>query len=222
MGKYNVIFDMDGVIFDSERSLMDCWIETSVRYGVDKERMERTYIKCIGTNDNQTREIYESEFLGELGSQQLNSLWDDSVGLYKSRYSDGLLPVKKGVREILSFLKERNIIVGIASSSKHETILRQLDIAGISDYFSAVVGGDSVKISKPNPEIYLLACNALDVAPSETFAIEDSFNGIRAAHAAGMRPVMVPDIVEPDDEMKSLSEAICGSLVDAMNYLSRQ
>ena len=83
-------------------------------------------------------------------------------------------------------------------------VISELTDAGFIDYFDMVVGGDAVKISKPNPEIYTIACRELGVDPSETFAIEDSYNGIRAAKAAGMRPIMVPDIIGPDDEMREL------------------
>ena len=97
---------------------------------------------------------------------------------------------------------------------------RQIGEAGLSHYFDGIVGGDAVKISKPNPEIYLLACEQFGFEPGETFAIEDSFNGIRAARAAGMRPIMVPDMIPADDEMRELSEHICSDLKEVMVYFS--
>ncbi len=215
----NVIFDMDDVIFDSERKLMNCWIEKSAEYGLDRKAVIDTYVKCIGTNDRQTMEIYENAFLNKLGREKLDALWDESMELFKNRYSDGKLPLKDGVKELLEFLKSKDVAVGIASSSKRATVERQITEAGLRDYFRSIVGGDAVHISKPNPEIYLLACQDLDVAPQETIAIEDSFNGIRAASAAGMRPIMVPDIVPPDREMKDLSEAICADLFEVLDIM---
>ena len=103
----------------------------------------------------------------------------------------------------------------------HQAIHRadHLEHAGLREYFSAVVTGDMVEHSKPNPEIYLLACGALSATPPQTYAIEDSPNGIRAAHAAGMMPLMVPDILAPDEEMRTLSVEIFEDLFKVSEYL---
>lgn len=218
---YHVIFDMDGVIFDSERTLLSCWIEMAGKYGLDQELVRKTYIKCIGTNIQQTTEIYKSAFQNILTDDMLRYIWDESVQLHRKRYADGALPIKTGVTEILDYLKSSGISVGIASSTKKQKVEQQIKNAGLYDYFVGMIGGDAVKISKPNPEIYLLACREFGFAPGNTFAIEDSFNGIRAANAAGMRPIMVPDIVPADAEMSRLSEIVCKDLTEAMNYLKK-
>jgi len=216
---YNVIFDMDGVIFDSERTLMECWLETAKRHNLDIDLVRKTYIACIGTNLRQTTEIFSNAFSDILGEEKLWAIWDESNQLHKDRYADGLLPLKKDVKEILEWLRSEGVSVGIASSTKKASVERQIRAAGLMDYFVGVIGGDAVKISKPNPEIYLLACETFGFQPADTYAIEDSFNGIRSAKAAGMRPIMVPDIVMPDAEMKELSECICKDLHDVIRYL---
>lgn len=218
---YDVVFDMDGVIFDSERTLLECWLFIARKHGLDEELVRKTYIKCIGTNNSQTTEIYKNAFLNILGEEKLWSIWDESVKLFGERYPDGVLPLKAGVKEILEYLKRNGIMAGIASSTKKQTIEKQISKAGLSGYFVGVIGGDAVKISKPDPGIYLLACKEFGFDPANTFAIEDSFNGIRAAKAAGMRPIMVPDIVPADDEMKSLSEVVCKDLFEVMDYLKK-
>ena len=218
---YNVIFDMDGVIFDSERTLLYCWLDTARKYDLDEDLVRRTYIKSIGTNRHQTTEIYKNAFLRPLGEEKLWSIWDESVRLHRERYPDGALPLKAGVKEILEFLKSGGIAAGIASSSKRQTVEQRIRASGLSGYFVGCVGGDAVTISKPDPEIYLLACRAFGFDPGNTFAIEDSFNGIRAASAAGMRPIMVPDIVPADDEMNRLSEAVCQDLFETTEYLTK-
>ena len=219
MADYNVIFDMDGVIFDSERTLYDCWIDIARKYSLDEKLVSDTYIRCIGTNHNQTTEIYEGVFVPILGYERARQLWDECNQLHRERYSDGILPVKPGVADILEFLSQREVKIGIASSSRKITVEKQVNAAGLLHYFDGIVGGDAVKISKPNPEIYLLACNDFDFAPGETIAIEDSFNGIRAASAAGMRPIMVPDMIPADDEMRNLSEKVCNDLFEVITYL---
>lgn len=216
---YPVIFDMDGVLFDSERTLMECWIDAAGSYGLDRELVRRTYLRCVGTNTNQTTEIYRSAFLPLLGEEKLRRLWEESFALHRRRYPDGALPLKAGVRELLDFLLARNIPMGIASSSDKQTVTSRVRLAGLSEYFFGCIGGDAVTVSKPNPEIYLLACEAFGFSPAGTFAIEDSFNGIRAAHAAGMRPIMVPDLVPADAEMRARSEIVCRDLFEVMDYL---
>ena len=216
---YNVIFDMDGVIFDSERALLGCWLEVSEKYGLDKELVTKTYIKCIGTNHNQTTAIYKTAFGNVIDGNRLMTIWDESAALFRERYSDGNLPVKTGVTDILGYLKSSGISMGIASSTRKQTVERQIRNAGLYDFFLGIIGGDAVTISKPNPEIYLLACREFGFQPVSTFAIEDSFNGIRAAYSAGMRPIMVPDIVPADAEMYRLSEIVCNDLIEALDYL---
>ncbi len=219
MTKYNVIFDMDGVIFDTERALYDCWMEKAKEHSLDLELVSETYIKCIGTNDNQTKEIYEKAFVPILGHEGCKALWDEVTAFHQDRYKDGLFPIKPGVKEILDYLHENGVKVGIASSSKKATVERQIGAAKLDRYFDGIVGGDAVKISKPNPEIYLIACNDFGFKPEETFAIEDSFNGIRAAKAACMRPIMVPDMIPADEEMEQLAEHICTDLKEVNEYL---
>lgn len=219
---YNVIFDMDGVIFDSERTLLECWIETCGKYHLDEELVRNTYIKCIGTNSRQTTEIFTNAFQNILNEEMLTRIWDESVALHRTRYADGKLPIKTGVTDILQYLRSSGVSVGIASSTRKQKVERQITDAGLSGYFMGIIGGDAVKISKPDPEIYLLACRAFGFEPGTTFAIEDSFNGIRAANAAGMRPIMVPDIVPADAEMYRLSEIVCKDLIEAMDYLKKE
>lgn len=219
---FHVVFDMDGVIFDSENTFLSCWLEVGARYGMEPVLVRSTYIKCIGTNSNQTAEIYRNAFLNRLGEANMRRMWEESVELHRTRYAGENMPIKAGVREILTFLKSIGIPVGIASSTQKSKVEQRIRTAGLSEYFVGAIGGDAVKISKPNPEIYFLACQTFGFDPKNTFAIEDSFNGIRAASAAGMRPIMVPDIVLPDAEMKSLSETICADLFEAMAYLEKQ
>ena len=219
---FNVVFDMDGVIFDSENTFLSCWLEVGARYGMEPDLVRRTYMKCIGTNSNQTAEIYRNAFLERLGETDMHRMWNDSVELHRARYSGENMPIKPGVREILAFLKSAGIPVGIASSTQKSKVEQRIRTAGLDEYFVGAIGGDAVTISKPNPEIYLLACETFGFKPEDTFAIEDSFNGIRAASAAGMHTIMVPDIVPPDDEMRAMAETICADLSAAMEYLREQ
>ena len=128
---------------------------------------------------------------------------------------------RSGVREILDFLRAGGYDIGLASSTSRPSVEGHLERAGIREYFRSLTTGDMVEHSKPCPDIYLMACKSLGVEPARALAIEDSPNGIRAAHSAGMIPVMVPDLIAPDQEMREKSVLICRDLLEVMRFLDR-
>ena len=142
-----------------------------------------------------------------------------TVSLFLEKYNAGRMDVKPGAEELLKFLKQQGYPLAIASSTPTEIVRQELSAAGLLDYFDRIVGGDQVSRSKPNPDIFLRAAELLRTEPSRCIVIEDSFNGIRAAKAAGMRPVMVPDIVQPTDEIRQMAETVCSDLFDVIDYL---
>jgi HAD superfamily hydrolase (TIGR01509 family) len=129
--------------------------------------------------------------------------------------------MKDGVYEILDFLKKSGKKIALASSTKRQTVINQLRDAKILDYFDEIVTGDMVSKSKPDPEIFLLACNKLNVEPERAFAIEDSYNGIRSASSGKLRAIMVPDLLPANDEMRELAETVQESLNDVIEYLEK-
>lgn len=208
-----VVFDMDGVIFDSERGCLNVWKELAEKNNLSD--MENVFIKCIGTTVVKTREILKNAYGEDFDVDYFQS---EASRMFHEKYDDGRLPVLPGAREILPYLKEAGYKVGLASSTRNATVHRQLTDAGLIKYFDNVTCGDMLKVSKPEPDIYLLACKNLGVEPSRTIAIEDSYNGIRSAYRAGMKPVMVPDMIPADDEMKELSDMIFDNLNEALEY----
>ena len=127
--------------------------------------------------------------------------------------------MKAGVFELLDYLKEQGKNIALATSTRRQTVLYQLEQAGILNYFDEIITGDMVTKSKPDPEIYLMACEKIGVDPQNAFAIEDSYNGIRSAQAGGLRAIMVPDLLPADDEMKELAEVILPNLNDVIRYI---
>ncbi len=216
---YCVIFDMDGVIFDSERACLNTWTEAVKGYGITD--VEDVFVRCIGTNMNQTRQIVEDAYAATLGEGISDKLLSESSRLFHERYDGGNLPLKNGVKEILDYLKSKNVRCAVASSTRKAVVEAEFRDAGLLDYFEEIVGGDAVKVSKPDPEIYLMACDKMKVDPSFAFAIEDSYNGIRSAHAAGMKPIMVPDIIPADNEMRELSVVVCDDLLKVIEYFEK-
>lgn len=212
-----VVFDMDGVLFDTERLCQDSWIEVANRRGLPD--MEIIFPKCIGRNANDSRQIvleaYGADFDYEVFRREASD-W-----FWKNLEENGL-PVKEGVRELLNWLKEQGWRIGLASSTRRSSVISHLEQAGIKDFFEEIITGDMVEHSKPLPDIYLLACRKLMVDPAETYAIEDSPNGIRSAYRAGMKPIMVPDLLSPDGEMEQLSTCIFSGLLDVLDYFRSQ
>jgi len=213
--EYNaVVFDMDGVIFDSERLVIECWRVIAEKYGI--VNVESVCRECFGTNKEASKRKF-LEFYGE--DFPYDKYKEEMSALFHERYSHGRLPVKPGIKELLVALKENGKKTALASSTRRQVVIQELGDAGLIGYFDEIVCGDMVVRSKPEPDIYLKACECLGVAPKDAYAVEDSYNGIRSAAGAGLKPIMVPDLAEPTKEMEELSEAILPSLVDVREYL---
>ena len=212
-----VLFDMDGVIFDSERALRSCWRELAEQRGL--RDMDAVYERCLGVTKAGTaailKEAYGEDFPFEW-------FYETAFAMYTERFSGGRLPIKPGVVELLSFLREKGLPVALASSTYAAAVESRLKDGGLWDYFDYVITGDMVTRSKPDPEIFLLACEKCGVKPEETWVIEDSYNGVRAAFAGGMHPIMVPDLVQPDEEIRRKAELVLPSLVEVRKYLRQQ
>lgn len=210
-----VIFDMDGVIFDSERLCLECWEKLAQEHSF--VGMQEAFLKCTGTTMEETRRIM-LEYFGE--SFDYDGFAKQASALFHKAEEEQGLPMKPGVVELLEMLQKKKIPIGLASSTRLQTVERQLKAAGIYDFFQVVVGGDQLKKSKPEPDIYLMACKEIGVLPENAYAIEDSFNGIRSAYHAGMKAIMVPDLVMPDEEMKEKSMLIVKDLLQLKACLS--
>lgn len=210
-----VVFDMDGVIFDSERAVMQCWEEVASRHNIPD--IEKAILACTGTTMVRTREIMLNLYGADFPYDEYAR---ESSAIFHSRYDGGRLPMKPGVKELLTFLKEHDKKIALASSTRQQVVTDELRDAGIIEYFDRIICGDMVSRSKPAPDIFLKACEELNISPSDSYAIEDSYNGIRAAHAGGLHPIMVPDLLPADEEMQSLAEIVLPSLTSVMEYLA--
>lgn len=210
-----VVFDMDGVIFDSERAFRECWVEFSKKYNI--ERIDEVYLRCTGVTTEGIRKILTDEY-GE--DFPFDAYIKDTYDLFHEKYDGGRLPMKKGVFELLSYLRQSEKKIALASSTATDMVINELRDAGVLRFFDKIVGGDMVKKSKPEPDIFLRACEELGVSPCDTYAVEDSFNGIRSAFSGGLRPIMVPDLLPADEEMEQKTEIILSDLIAVRDYLS--
>ena len=211
-----VIFDMDGVLFDTERLSISCWLETAQRMGLGDIR--KGAYSCIGLNRTDSRIFIRSLYGDAFPYDEFRA---ENSALFQEKIERDGLPVKKGAGELLAWLKEKGVKTAVASSTNTQTVKSHMERAGFLPYFQEIIGGDMVEHSKPRPDIYLMACRRLGVEPQKAAAIEDSPNGIRSAHAAGMLPVMVPDMVEPTAEIEALLYRKCRDLVEVKNLFEQ-
>lgn len=211
-----VLFDMDGVIFDSEIKVIECWKDIAEKYGFGD--IETPCYEALGT----TREIAREIMLAHYGADfPYDAYKDEMAALFHARYGEGRLPKKKGVEELLQFLHMHNLKVALASSTRREVVTQELRDGGLLDYFDAVICGDMVARSKPEPDIFLKACEVLGVAPEHAVGIEDSYNGMRALAAAGITAIMVPDLKQPTDEIRALATEVLPDLLAVKAYLNK-
>lgn len=210
-----IIFDMDGLIFDSERIFMRELGIVMKPYGYEMKR--ENYVKTLGlTGDallNRVREIYGEDYPHYEISRKARERVD-KIAVTKG------LPVKAGIRELLSFLKEQGVSCVVASSTHARYVEKYLDAAQLRGYFDAVIGGDMAERSKPEPDIFLMALG--DTQPEAALVLEDSENGVIAASRAGIPVVCIPDMVQPRPEIAALTETIVGSAADIVKYYAKK
>jgi HAD superfamily hydrolase (TIGR01509 family) len=216
-----VIFDMDGVLVDSEAAYLAGYLHAARLYGLSESDMRAAVARAVGVVDAMERQIMTETF-GHLPQFDLERTFRACRDYFTGAVESGKIALKPGAKEILQQLKAKGILVGLASSSPRDMIEKVLGRHDVLQYFDAVVSGDMVQKGKPDPEVFLRCADALGIPVSkysETFVIEDSYNGIRAAHAAGMKPVMVPDQLPPTQEMREKAVAILPSLTEAARWL---
>ena len=217
-----VIFDMDGVIIDSEAEYRRGHMNAARLYGLPEETMMEVSEKVVGVTLETEMQTMQDAF-GHLPQFDLDQTFRACRQYFNYIVETGKMKLKPGAEEILKSLKERGMTLGLASSSSRELIDKVLGRKGMLRYFDAIVSGDMVHHSKPDPEIFLLCAKELGIPEAdfgETFVIEDSYNGIRAAYAAGMQPVMVPDILPPTEEMYEKAAVVLPSLADVEKWLA--
>lgn len=192
-----VIFDMDGLMFDTERLWLDAVKRTNEEYGYNVP--ESLIIECIGNRVDRINEIL-AENMGD-GFDPIEFRKINKMFMNEDVEKNGLRK-KKGLDELLSYLEQTDLKVGVASSSKKERVEQRFEQSGVSKkYFDVIVCGDQITEPKPAPEIYEKVCGLLGVEPSEAIALEDSENGLLSAMNAGVKAVWIPDIKIPSQSV---------------------
>lgn len=212
-----LVFDMDGLLFDSERVVQRTWNMAGEELGAGQvgEQIVHTLGMNLKSRTEFFRRVYGPDFPMDIFSEKTRKY-------YRQIEEAEGVPLKPGVREILRYGKQNGYKMAVATSSRREHSTYMLKKGGIYTFFDEFMFGDMVENAKPDPEIYLKACRMLGTAPERSMALEDSPNGIRSATAAGMRAVMVPDLVQPDGELEKIAFRICKDLREVIEILEEQ
>lgn len=198
---------MDGLLLDSERPYRDAWLRVCNEKGY--RLSESTYLQAVGRDDRDTREI----FCGYFGDDfPYDGICADVRVLMERHTGEAGHALKDGVLDLLEFFGQCSIPCAVATSTMRQTALARLGQAKILHYIREVSGGDEVTKGKPAPDLYLLIAKRLGVAPGNCLVFEDSAPGARAANEAGMSVVVIPDLVEPPDDVCRFSVGVFSSL----------
>lgn len=209
---FSVIFDMDGTLLDTQRIFIPAWDFAGNNQGIG--RMGEHVYRLCGMNEPGWTSYLETTFL------MLDiPRFKQDVRSYISQ--EGKVAFKPGASALLEYLKSRNIKMAVASGSSRGSIGHHLNAVNAAGYFDAVTGGSDVKNGKPAPDIFLNAARLLGVEPESCFVFEDSENGIRAGHSAGMKCIGVPDLVPFDADTKALMFAELSSLSEAIELFEK-
>lgn len=212
----NIIFDMDGVIFDTERLYLECCRPAAEKLGLTG--IEDVVRECIGLTDVETKRKLREHY-GD--AAPLEEFDEEAYRIFMERYEAEGLTVKEGVVPLLSYLKGADAKIALGTSTEHDIVEMELRDAGLLKYFDALACGDMVAHSKPEPDVFLLAAELLGAAPGDCIVIEDSFNGVIAAKRAGATVFMVPDLLQPTEEIRAMADRVFASLDEVRANLNR-
>ncbi|MGI9945875.1 HAD family hydrolase [Vibrio hyugaensis] len=208
------IFDMDGLLLDTERVCMRIFQEACEAQNLPFYK--DVYLSIIGRNAAGIEVIFRKAY-----GEDLDRLHKEWRTRYDAVVKHQAIPVKDGVIELLEWLKEKGIPTAVATSTAKEVAQKKLELAGLSKYFDNLTTGCEVSHGKPDPEIYLLAASRLNIDPSKCLAFEDSNNGVRSSVAANMVTFQIPDLVDPCEEVRAFGHAIVPSLHDVLAGLKQ-
>ena len=202
-----VIFDMDGVLLDSESVCDRCFDQAAIEQNIEDRKPIIEDARGMGKSSF-------IEFISKTYGDKIDTdlLWNRASELFHIVEETEGLKLLPFVKENLEYLKP-NYKIALASSTRRSSVERQMKATGIWDYFDVTVCGDDVENTKPSPDIYLRAIEKLNLLPENCLAVEDSLNGIKSATCAGLKVIMVPDQVKPDENMKNL----CWKIFDTLN-----
>lgn len=211
-----IIFDMDGLMFDTEKLAKRFWMKASEKfnYKIDDEIFKKT----IGLNVKKTKEIYKKYYGDKFPYEEMRI---EKIKLEKNYILSKGVPLKGGLFELLEYLKKIKLKIALATSTGKERTELLLNSSGVKKYFDVITCGDEIQNGKPDPDIFLETSQKMNCQPENCIVLEDSENGITGAWRAGMLPVMIPDMIEPTEETRAMLFKRFNDLVEVKNYFEK-
>ena len=213
-----VIFDMDGVITDTEKFYNQSWTEAMHECG--HPEFTNTDALLFRSCNHVDGKILLEKLFG--CGDDYDRIHQCSNRIVEEIMAKEGIPLKPGIEEILKYLKEHHIKSVVATATKYKRASARLKQVGLYDSFDTIISASMVPKGKPHPDVYLYACEGIGEQPADCIAVEDSPNGIKSAYAAGCKTVMVPDLSQPDEELQKLLYAKADSLVDLISIIENQ
>lgn len=209
-----VVFDMDGVLIDTEKHYYEAWQEAARSFGYDFRSEHALMLRSCDANvaAKMMKGIFGEDF-------DYFAVREVRRGLVAERLKKYGLEKKPGLDEILDYLRQNGIKTAVATATPIELTLEHLTKIGVKDKFDKIVSAKQVANGKPAPDVYLYACEQIGENPADCIAVEDSPNGIKSAYAAGCKPVMVPDLTQPDNEIMPLLYGVADTLADIKRFI---
>ena len=210
-----ILFDMDGLITDTEKLLNRFWRQAAKEYGFEMKQEHLLGMRSLSAKfaEPHLKSLYGEDFDYYAIRDRRKQLMNDFIKL------NGV-EAKAGLVELLDYIREHGLMCAVCTATDHERTKWYLGMIGVYDRFDAFVCGDMIKNGKPKPDTYLEGAKALGLRPDECMALEDSPNGVESALGAGCITVMVPDLSRPDEELKKKLTAVCDTLADVRGVIA--
>ena len=206
--RLGVMFDMDGLLLDTERLFLRSFVKTREHFGMSGN--PEIFISCIGLRPDIAAPIIRASLDAGTDFETFNDQWNRYIAVEFS----GEIPCRPGAKTLLRILSEKKIAIGVATSTATDLARQHLQSSGLLDFIGPIVGGDMVARPKPDPQAYMMLADALGRVATDCVAFEDSDVGTRAAVASGATTVQVPDMLTVSDAVRNLGHVIAPSLLD--------
>lgn len=211
-----VFFDMDGLMFDTERLRIEACKKVMIDMGLTIS--EEVLMSTVGLTMEDSKKVFIENMEGDFNYEEYLSTRRKWINDYIDKNG---IPIKKGLRELLAFLDDIELKKVVVTGNEANRVEKYLLKSNLMNSFDTIITGEAVERRKPYPDIYLYASQQLGVVPSRCIVLEDSIKGVQAGCAARMKTIMIPDIIQPNSELDGLVFKECGSLLDVIDVIEK-
>ncbi|MEP5761253.1 MAG: HAD family phosphatase [Litoreibacter sp.] len=208
MTAHAILFDMDGLLLDTEKVCFDNFVETRRHFSLSDS--PDVFLRCVGVRRPECDRIIRESLSDQVEFQDFDEVWREKISETLRRD----IPLKAGALQLFQILASKGYLMGVATSTETEVARSHLEKTGLLSFLGGVIGGDLVKEGKPNPAVYHKIAEHLGVSAADCIAFEDSETGTRAAVASGARTVQIPDLIQPSADVLELGHVIAPSLLE--------